>query len=231
LQSYDPAMTDGQSSKILKQMRTNAGQTQAKANGESRRERQKAETRRSLYRAALRLFAKRGLAATTVEDITKAAGVAKGTFFFHFPAKEEVFTVFIESQLANVAKAAQDAPNAPSSTKELLRRLFYRNAQEFGRNATLTRALLSSVFLNEAARQIMSQGMTSGRQGLARIIVLGQKRGDIRAECNPERVALAFQQALLGTVLVWAVQTKGKLSSRLDASFNEFWSGVAGTEN
>ncbi len=199
----------------------------ASAGRESRRERQKAETRESLYRAALRLFAERGLAATTVEDITKAAGVAKGTFFFHFPVKEQVFSVFIENQLANVARAAQDAPKTPGGTKDLLRRLFYRNAEEFGRNATLTRALLSSVFLNEAARQIMAEGMVSGRRGLAKIIVLGQERGEIRADRKADRIALAFQQALLGMIFVWAVQTEGRLSSRLDASFDEFWSGVA----
>jgi AcrR family transcriptional regulator len=193
----------------------------------SRRELQKAETRESLYRAALRLFAERGLAATTVEDITKAAGVAKGTFFFHFPAKEQVFSVFIENQLANVARAVQDAPKTPDGTKELLRRLFYRNAEEFGRNATLTRALLSSVFLNEAARQIMAQGMLSGRQGLAKIVTQGQDRGEIRTDRKPESIALAFQQALLGTIVVWAAQGKGTLSSRLNVSFKEFWSAIA----
>lgn len=193
----------------------------------AQRERQKAETRESLYRAALSLFAERGLAATTVEDITKAAGVAKGTFFLHFPAKEQVFSVFIETQLANVAKAVQDAPKTPGSTKTVLHRLFYSNAEEFGHNATLTRALLSSLFLNEAARQIMANGMVSGRQGLAKIIAHGQDCGDIRTDRKPENIALAFQESLLGTVVVWAVQGEGKLSSRLNANFKEFWSVIA----
>jgi AcrR family transcriptional regulator len=192
----------------------------------SQRESRKAETREALYRAALSLFVERGLAATTVEDITKAAGVAKGTFFFHFPAKEQVFSVFIENQLANVAKAIQDAPRTEDSTKAVLQRLFYSNAEEFGR-ATLTRALFSSVFLNESARQIMAEGLVSGRQGLAKIIALGQHRGEIRADRKPESIALGFQQALLGTVVVWAAQGEGKLSSRLNASFKEFWSGIA----
>jgi AcrR family transcriptional regulator len=199
----------------------------AKAGQGSQREQQKAETRESLYRAALSLFAERGLAATTVEDITKAAGVAKGTFFLHFTAKEQVFSVFIETQLANVAKAVQEVPKAPGSTKAVLHRLFYRNAEEFGHNATLTRALLSSVFLNDAVRQIMGNGMESGRQGLAKIIARGQGCGDIRADRKPESIALAFQQALLGTIVVWAVQGEGNLSSQLDAGFKQFWAVIA----
>ena len=41
-------------------------------------------TRARLFEAAVRLFAKHGYAATSVEQITREAGVAKGTFFVHF---------------------------------------------------------------------------------------------------------------------------------------------------
>lgn len=193
----------------------------------SRRERQKAETRECLYRAALKLFAERGLAATTVEDITKAAGVAKGTFFNHFRAKEEVFSVFIEIQVAKVASAVQNARQARDSTKAVLHQLFRRLAEEFGRDATLTRALLSSIFLNETAREVMAQGMARARQALTKVIAPGQERGDIRTDRKADAIALAFQRAMLGTVVVWAVRAEGRLSSRLDVSFGDFWAAVA----
>ena len=135
----------------------------------SRHERQKAETKECLYRAALKLFAERGLAATTVEDITKAAGVAKGTFFNHFRGKEEVFSVFIEIQVAKIASAVQDARKARDSTKTVLRQLFRRLAKEFGLDRNLTRALLSSILLNETAREAMAQGMARARQALTKL--------------------------------------------------------------
>ena len=50
-----------------------------------RRERRRLETRDRLYRAALELFGERGFLETTVEDITEAADVGKGTFFNYFP--------------------------------------------------------------------------------------------------------------------------------------------------
>ena len=49
-----------------------------------RRERRAAETRVRLFRCALALIAERGLANVTVEDITEAADVGKGTFFNYF---------------------------------------------------------------------------------------------------------------------------------------------------
>lgn len=53
------------------------------------RERRRRETRLEISRAALDLFEQRGVAATTVDEIAKAAGVSSSTFFRHFKTKEE----------------------------------------------------------------------------------------------------------------------------------------------
>ena len=65
----------------------------------TRRERRREETRECIFRAALKLFAERGVFATTVEDITEAADVGKGTFFNYFPSKEHVLAGFGQMQL------------------------------------------------------------------------------------------------------------------------------------
>ncbi len=56
----------------------------------SRRERKKDETRERIFKTAIKLFHARGFEATTVDDITEKADVAKGTFFNYFPRKESV---------------------------------------------------------------------------------------------------------------------------------------------
>jgi AcrR family transcriptional regulator len=48
------------------------------------------ERRDDLMNAAERLFLDHGVAATTIEQITSGAGVAKGSFYLHFTAKEDV---------------------------------------------------------------------------------------------------------------------------------------------
>src|SRR5678810_733372 len=70
-----------------------------------RRERRAAQTRVKLFRSALRLIAKQGLNNVTVEDITEAADVGKGTFFNYFESKEHVFGVMAEIQLGKVKEA------------------------------------------------------------------------------------------------------------------------------
>jgi AcrR family transcriptional regulator len=52
------------------------------------------QTRRRLVRAAVEMWTERGfdhgVETTTVEEIAKAAGVTKGTFYFHFAHKEDI---------------------------------------------------------------------------------------------------------------------------------------------
>ena len=54
------------------------------------REMQRARTRATLFDAALAEIARCGLADADVSAIARAAGVARGTFYFHFPTKEHV---------------------------------------------------------------------------------------------------------------------------------------------
>jgi AcrR family transcriptional regulator len=53
-------------------------------------ERRPAERRTELLDAAERLFAARGVQATTVADITAAAGVSKGSFYVYFASRDEL---------------------------------------------------------------------------------------------------------------------------------------------
>lgn len=76
------------------------------------RERRRRETRHEIALAALDLFEQRGVAATTVDEIAKAAGVSASTFFRHFKTKEESILAAdleVESEIDAWLEAA--APN------------------------------------------------------------------------------------------------------------------------
>src|ERR1700724_3024013 len=102
-----------------------ARQRSIPAGGESsdRRQRRSPETRERLFRAALRLFAEKGFAETTVEDVTNAADVGKGTFFNYFPSKDHILLAFGEMQLGKLEEAVKTARSRNEPMAELLRAL------------------------------------------------------------------------------------------------------------
>lgn len=55
-----------------------------------------------LMAAARTLFSERGYHETTVEDITRAGGVAKGTFYLYFQEKREIFVAIIRELLDTI---------------------------------------------------------------------------------------------------------------------------------
>jgi AcrR family transcriptional regulator len=65
----------------------------------TRKERQ-ADTRISLLRSAARLFSKRGLEGTSVEEIAAEAGYTKGAFYANFKSKEELFLTMLDEHFA-----------------------------------------------------------------------------------------------------------------------------------
>ncbi len=67
------------------------------------REAQRQETRQRVYAAAVAEFKRAGMAAADVGVIAKEAGVARGTFYFHFPTKEHVLAELERHEEARLA--------------------------------------------------------------------------------------------------------------------------------
>lgn len=192
-----------------------------------RRERRAAETRVRLFRCALELIAERGLANVTVEDITEAADVGKGTFFNYFASKDHVLGVMAEIQVSKVREAAAKAANGKQSIHSVLQQLVRRLAEEPGRSPRLARALISSFLASESVRDILKRNMHEGRKTIAEVVAAGQKRGEIDSRLKREKVAVQLLQTVMGTVLLWSLHEKPALAIWMEGSFQHFWRSIA----
>jgi AcrR family transcriptional regulator len=193
-----------------------------------RRQRRAAETRMRLFRCALQLFAERGYPNVTVEDITEAADVGKGTFFNYFESKDHVLGVMAEIQLGKVKEALAMAEAGEQTIGSVLHHFFLRSAEEPGRSPDLARALLSSFLAREGVSRVMAQDLASeGRKILSQIVAAGQKRREIDSRLKKEKVALQIQQAFMGTLLLWSLEGEPALEAWAEESFQHFWRAIA----
>jgi AcrR family transcriptional regulator len=192
-----------------------------------RRERRAAETRLRLFRCALQLFAARGFPNVTVEEITEAADVGKGTFFNYFESKDHVLGVMAEIQLGKVAEALALADQSKQTIHAVLHHLFLRAAEEPGRSPDLARALISSFLASEGVRKLIARNMQEGRRMIAEVVASGQKRGEIDPHLKKEKVAIQTLQAFMGTVLFWSLHEEPALAVWMEDSFQHFWRSIA----
>lgn len=78
------------------------------------RDRQREETRRRLYEAALEVFRRDGVANCRIDDIATRAAVSRAAFYFHFPTKDDVLLELQRSSREPIAKAIVDLPGSAS---------------------------------------------------------------------------------------------------------------------
>jgi AcrR family transcriptional regulator len=195
--------------------------------GTGRRQRRAAETRLRLFRCALQLFAERGFASVTVEEITEAADVGKGTFFNYFESKDHVLGVMAEIQRGKVREALSASDRGKQKIYSVMHRLVRRLVEEPGRSPSLARAFISSFLASESVRTIIERNLLEGRKMIAQIVSAGQERGEIDPTLKKEKVAMQFMQTCMGTVLLWSLDETPMLKTRIEYSFQHFWRAIA----
>lgn len=104
-----------------------------------RREHRKQVTRRELLAAGRRLFGEQGLYEPRIEDLSRLAGIAKGTLYGYFSNKEELIEAVVTSGfselLGNVHREAQRA----KTHREVVTRLAEAHLRFFEANPDLMR--------------------------------------------------------------------------------------------
>jgi AcrR family transcriptional regulator len=184
------------------------------------------ETREKIFRAALGLFAARGFAAVTVEDITEAADVGKGTFFNYFPSKEHVFGAFGDIQIGKIEGTLAAARAGSVSVREALATFPRLLAEEPGRSPKIMQSIIVALQTSQPVRDVFLGKAQRGRKLLAELFALGQRRGEIRRDVAPPLLARTVQQAYFGVMLLWSLDETGKLGQRFEEAAQVMWPGL-----
>jgi AcrR family transcriptional regulator len=176
---------------------------------EGRRERHRRETFERLVRAARQIMFSRGFNDITVQDITDAADVGKGTFFNYFRSKEHVVSRVHEYNRRSVMYTVdrvknEGLPVADALTEILMGLLCPVGGEWLTYQANTMRALA----LNTEVRQLVSQELDKTRQSHELLMTLGQEHGEIRTDISPADLAMVQQTYMAGlTVLFWIHNT------------------------
>jgi AcrR family transcriptional regulator len=192
-----------------------------------RRQRRSSQIRERLFRAALDLFAQRGFADTTVEDITNAADLGKGTFFNYFPSKDHLLLAFAEMQLGKLQSIIENLSDTRDPFPQFFRTLAVRMTEEPGRNPSIVRTLLLANLSSTPVREGMRINQARGHKLVSEFVQIGQDRGELRNDLPAGDIAQVFRQMVFGTLLVWSLYGDDSLATRIRTALDVLWQGLA----
>ncbi len=82
------------------------------------------KTKRRIFNTAIKIFSEKGYDNSSVEEITAIAGVAKGSLYYHFSKKEDIFDMLLEEGLKllknNIEIKTRDCTTALEKIKAVI---------------------------------------------------------------------------------------------------------------
>lgn len=162
------------------------------------------KTRQKIFQAGIRLFIQKGYNNVTIDDIVTAAKVAKGSFYNHFSAKEElIFEVYDDYDL----RYQQAYQSAIESGQPYALRQFFRNyfsSIRRSRDMEILRTMYSIQVYAENPRDI-SQPSRPLHDYVRKLIGLGKANGEICSDIDDDRLLTHLVNYVVGVEYNWSL--------------------------
>ncbi|MRW86860.1 TetR family transcriptional regulator [Pseudoduganella sp. FT26W] len=166
----------------------------------------KANVKEQIVSTSLDLLHSKGFNATSVQDITDAAGVRKGSFYNHFTSKEALGLEVVQRYLAAVGELAAVLHDGTLAPRARLQQYFERMIAGNAANDFHCGCLLGN-FSTELSNQIpamrsaIQQAFAGSAAVMAAVIAEGQRDGSIRSSVPAAELAAFVNDAWQGAVL------------------------------
>jgi AcrR family transcriptional regulator len=191
----------------------------------SSRDTQRLQTRRRLYECALAVFRKEGVNNCRIEDIAKAAGVSRGTFYFHFPTKEDVLLERMRETEVQICGALDALPaNAPLD--RVLGVLIHELVRIWESDPTLLPNVTSTA-LYYTASTMADQEASRLRAVICARFRAAAERGEISSRLPGELLGDLYLGHMLAGLLAWYAKQTLPLGTVLAGVTDLFFAGAS----
>lgn len=163
-------------------------------------------SKEKILTAALELFAKKGLAATRIQDIAAEAGISAGLMYRHYSTKDDIFVELITDALDKMSAATSELLDMPISGKLKIQKAIeamyetITSSERYRQTSRLISEASISEAIPEAAKEMVLDKRDQPYQIFKQIIEQGQREGDV-VDGDPYELAVLFWSTLNGLTI------------------------------
>ncbi|HSY36269.1 MAG TPA: TetR/AcrR family transcriptional regulator [Acidobacteriaceae bacterium] len=153
--------------------------------------------REEILTAAIKVFGKKGFAATCVGDVADAAKMAKGTVYLYFESKEEIYATAIRLAIERLQALAEERTRAATGVRERLAVAISLRMEFWHEQLNLYRLLLTVGREPQHKRQT-HELLRTGHAHFVGILKEGVEAGEIARNVDLDTVAWAILDMVRG---------------------------------
>lgn len=176
-------------------------------------EKMRTERMAQIRKAALGLFASKGLAATKLRDIAEAAGMAQGLMYHYYASKDSIYQELILDALDKMNAAVYQLRdmNAPPDQKigmaveKIMETI--RDSEDFVQTCSLIAGAAGAETFPPDVKEQMDVKRQVPYEVISQILAQGQLEGTIRGG-DPQQLAILFWTVINGLAIYRAVRSE-----------------------
>jgi AcrR family transcriptional regulator len=161
-----------------------------------------------IVEAALRVFTRKGVHQSSVDDIVAEAGVSKGLLYLYFKGKEALIEAVMKRLFAPDFQIAQRLLNDNETVAVRLREYVRSFACDVGRYRTLLplfHECYSMLGRNRRMRELVADYYARQENFFRKMVLQGIVSGELRV-CDAETVAVSLLALQEGLIMRWMMQ-------------------------
>ena len=191
---------------------------------------QAAQRKELILQAALNEFSEKGFSASRMDDIAKAAGVAKGTLYLHFKDKEALFSALIEKLISPMVQQIEAPLLAGESVRIHLQKILQTLLAKlsYSSEASIIRLLITEGTRFPTLTQLYYETIVHrGLKGIEKLLLQAVENGEIKQKDLPKSPQLVVSPFI--TAIIWkmlfepyhSLDLQAMLATHLDLIFSE----------
>lgn len=178
-------------------------------------------TKDAIFKSAIKIFSDKGYTAATMDDIATDAGVAKGTLYYYFKSKEEIFYYIISKGMELVKTQLHDAISSQGNPIAKLTKAWEFQVNLICDNRDFFKVLMSQMWGKELRHLEIRETMKKYISEIESYVSDAMKSGAIK-KADPAVIAYTFLGTLCSTIIYQLLNDDKKNITELKEVLNQY---------